>query len=205
MRTAARIRASRLRRGAKLSDHRPDNRSRCRDPACKRPRYRAGSGGDTPALTQSADEKVLRLLAAAGWIASRALVVPLRSAGNHALLVTVAASLVPHGMKILFNQTRPDRRTVLGHVHGTSFSGNRKDAFPCGHALHMARWHPRPARCRPAPPGDPSACGRPADAHSGHWLTGRATSWPDSRPERSSSRLSVRSFKGEPSCRYLRI
>ena len=119
--TAARIRASRLGRGAKLSDHRPDDRSRCRDRARNRPRYRAGFGGDARALTRGADEKVL--FAAAGWIASRALIEPLRRAGNHALLVTVAASLLPHGMKILFNQTRPDRRTVLGHVHGTSFSG----------------------------------------------------------------------------------
>jgi PAP2 superfamily len=50
---------------------------------------------------------------------------------------TVAASLLPHGMKLLFDQTRPDRRTVLGHVHGISFSGKRNDAFPSGHALHM--------------------------------------------------------------------
>ena len=58
-------------------------------------------------------------------------------AGNHALLVTVAASLLPHGLKRLFDQTRPDRRTVVGHVHGISFSGRRDDAFPSGHALHM--------------------------------------------------------------------
>jgi undecaprenyl-diphosphatase len=40
-------------------------------------------------------------------------------------------------MKLLFDQTRPDRRTVLGHAHGISFSGKREDAFPSGHALHM--------------------------------------------------------------------
>jgi undecaprenyl-diphosphatase len=40
-------------------------------------------------------------------------------------------------LKLLFDQTRPDRRTVIGHVHGISFSGKRKDAFPSGHALHM--------------------------------------------------------------------
>jgi membrane-associated phospholipid phosphatase len=45
--------------------------------------------------------------------------------------------LLPHGLKLLFDQTRPDRRTVLGHVHGVSFSGKREDAFPSGHALHM--------------------------------------------------------------------
>lgn len=89
------------------------------------------------ALTWGADEKVLLVLAAAGWLASRGCGEPLRRAGNHAALVAVAASLLPHGMKLLFNQTRPDRRTVLGHVHGISFSGKREDAFPSGHALHM--------------------------------------------------------------------
>jgi len=77
------------------------------------------------------------VLAATGWLASRGRGEPLRRAGNHALLVTVAASLLPHGLKLLFDQTRPDRRTVIGHVHGIPFSGKRDDAFPSGHALHM--------------------------------------------------------------------
>src|SRR6201987_5393356 len=64
-------------------------------------------------LTWGADEKVLLLIAAAGGLASRGRGEPLRRAGNHALLVTVAASLVPHAMKRLFDQTRPDRRTVI--------------------------------------------------------------------------------------------
>jgi membrane-associated phospholipid phosphatase len=89
------------------------------------------------ALTWGADEKVLLVLAAAGWLASRGCAAPLRRAGNHALLVTFAASLLPHGLKLVFDQTRPDRRTVIGHVHGVPFSGKRKDAFPSGHALHM--------------------------------------------------------------------
>jgi membrane-associated phospholipid phosphatase len=89
------------------------------------------------ALTWGADEKVLLLLATAGWIVSRGSDDRLQQAANHALLVAVAASLLPHGFKLLFDQTRPDRRTVLGHVHGVSFSGKREDAFPSGHALHM--------------------------------------------------------------------
>lgn len=88
-------------------------------------------------LTWGADEKVLLVLAAAGWLASRGHSAPLQRAGNHALLVTVAASLLPHGLKLLFNQVRPDRLTVVGHVHGISISGKRNDAFPSGHALHM--------------------------------------------------------------------
>ena len=89
------------------------------------------------ALTWGADEKILLVLASIGWLASRRGSEQLRRAGNHALLVTVSASLLPHGLKRLFNQTRPDRRTVIGHVHGISFSGKPEDAFPSGHALHM--------------------------------------------------------------------
>lgn len=89
------------------------------------------------ALAWGADEKLLLVLAAIGWVASRGGGEQLRRAGNHALLVTVASSLLPHGMKLIFDQTRPDRKTVMGHVHGISFSGKRDDAFPSGHALHM--------------------------------------------------------------------
>lgn len=52
-------------------------------------------------LTWGADEKVLLVLAMAGWIASRGRSEPLRRAGNHALLVTVAATLLPHSLKLL--------------------------------------------------------------------------------------------------------
>jgi membrane-associated phospholipid phosphatase len=89
------------------------------------------------ALTWGADEKVLLALTAVGWLASRGSGEPVRRAADHAVLVAAAASLLPHGMKRLFDQTRPDRKTVVGHLHGVSFSGNREDAFPSGHALHM--------------------------------------------------------------------
>lgn len=88
-------------------------------------------------LTWGADEKILLALAAAGWVATRTQGEPLRRAGNHGLLVAAAASLLPHLLKSVFDQTRPDRKTVVGHVHGVSFSGKREDAFPSGHALHM--------------------------------------------------------------------
>ena len=42
------------------------------------------------ALTWGADEKLLLVLASIGWLASRGCGEPLRRAGNHALLVTVA-------------------------------------------------------------------------------------------------------------------
>jgi membrane-associated phospholipid phosphatase len=99
--------------------------------------YESDSEEIARVLTWGADEKVLLVLAAAGWLASRGRGESQRRAGNHALLITVAATLLPHGLKVLFDQTRPDRRTVIGHVHGISFSGKREDAFPSGHALHM--------------------------------------------------------------------
>jgi len=89
------------------------------------------------ALTWGADEKVLLALAVLGWLASRRRSEPLQRTGNHALLVTVISSLLPHALKTVFNQTRPDRVTIQGHVHGVPFSGKREDAFPSGHAVHM--------------------------------------------------------------------
>jgi undecaprenyl-diphosphatase len=101
-------------------------------------------------LTWGGDEKILLALAAAGWIASRAQVEPLRRAGDHALLVAAVAALLPHLLKSVFDQTRPDRRTMIGHFHGVSFSGNRKDAFPSGHAMHMGALA---SAAGPLPPG----------------------------------------------------
>ena len=103
------------------------------------------------ALTWGADEKILLVLAAAGWVATRGRSERLQRAWNHALLVTIAASLMPHVMKSVFDQTRPDRKTVLGHVHGVSFSGRREDAFPSGHALHMGALSSAAGTLPPAP------------------------------------------------------
>jgi membrane-associated phospholipid phosphatase len=40
-------------------------------------------------------------------------------------------------LKAVFNQQRPDRLTVRGHLHGVPISGKRLDAFPSGHAMHV--------------------------------------------------------------------
>jgi membrane-associated phospholipid phosphatase len=137
MRTAPKIRTSPFRRGPRLPiTIRPTRTDVTIAHAIARD-TRPALEEVARVLTWGADEKVLLLLAAVGWLGSRGCGEPLRRAGNHAVLVAVAASLLPHGMKLLFDQTRPDRRTVLGHVHGISFSGKREDAFPSGHALHM--------------------------------------------------------------------
>ena len=88
-------------------------------------------------LSWGADEKVWLALTSIGWLASRWQSTSVQRAANHALLVTVAVSVLPHVLKSIFNQTRPDRETVRGHLNGVQLSGKAEDAFPSGHALHM--------------------------------------------------------------------
>ena len=103
------------------------------------------------ALTWGADEKLLLVLASVGWLASRGRGEPLRRAGNHALLrhcrCVAASSRVetpvrpdPPGPQN-GDRTRP-RHCFLGQA--------RRMRFPRVTPCTWARWHPRPARCRPA-------------------------------------------------------
>lgn len=89
------------------------------------------------ALTWGADEHVLVALAAAGWLYTRIRRPQRRPIADHVLLVSLATAVLPHILKSVFDQTRPDRLTVSGHRHGVPFSGRSKDAFPSGHAVHM--------------------------------------------------------------------
>ena len=88
-------------------------------------------------LTWAADEHVLCALALGWWAWSRGRSANDRRASDHILLVTVAASVLPHLMKPAFTQTRPDRLTLQGHWHGVPLSGKRDHAFPSGHAIHV--------------------------------------------------------------------
>lgn len=89
------------------------------------------------ALTYGADEKLLLALAGAFWIYAQAKYSPARRSANHLLIVTVVTSAMPHLLKAIFNQRRPDRRTIRGHRRGIPISGRPNDAFPSGHAVHM--------------------------------------------------------------------
>ena len=161
-------------------------------------------------LTWGADEKILLLLATAGWVATRGRSQQLQRAGNHALLVAVTASLIPHGMKSIFDQTRPDRKTVLGHVHGVSFSGKRDDSFPSGHALHMGALASA-AGTLPPLAGNPDAGGRSfADAdrragalgqRCGRGLRARC---PNGTAVALLDRLSAANIEGGRTCQSLR-
>jgi acid phosphatase family membrane protein YuiD len=89
------------------------------------------------ALTWGADEHVLCALAAGWWLYCRNKTADQRRASDHILLTTLVASALPHLLKTIFDQERPDRTTVRGHWRGIPFSGNRLDAFPSGHAVHV--------------------------------------------------------------------
>ena len=88
-------------------------------------------------LTWGADEHILCAFAAGWWIYCRTRSAQERVNSNHILLTTVAVSIIPHLLKSIFDQERPDRLTVRGHLHGVPFSGKRRDAFPSGHAMHV--------------------------------------------------------------------
>ncbi|MCG2667206.1 membrane protein [Bradyrhizobium sp. CCBAU 11434] len=89
------------------------------------------------ALTWGADEHVLLALAAAGWLYARMRPAEERRAANHILAVSLVTAILPHVLKSAFNQVRPDRLTMQGHRRGVPFSGQARDAFPSGHAVHM--------------------------------------------------------------------
>jgi undecaprenyl-diphosphatase len=89
------------------------------------------------ALTWGADEHVLCALAFGWWLYAIPGDTQTRRASDHVLLTTLVASALPHVLKRVFDQERPDRLTARGHLHGIPLSGRRLDAFPSGHAVHI--------------------------------------------------------------------
>jgi hypothetical protein len=98
---------------------------------------RPGPERAAKALTWGADEHILCALAAGWWLCCRGKDADYRRASNHVLLTTLVSSALPHLLKVVFDQERPDRRTIRGHWRGIPFSGKRLDAFPSGHAVHI--------------------------------------------------------------------
>src|ERR1700730_15978752 len=101
---------------------------------------RPGPERAAKALTWGADEHILCALAAGWWLWCRGKDADYRRASDHVLLTTLVSSALPHLLKVVFDQERPDRRTIRGHWRGIPFSGKRLDAFPSGtcHAYRRA-------------------------------------------------------------------
>src|ERR1700730_8828821 len=88
-------------------------------------------------LTSGADEHVLCALAVGWWLYCRGKNAKARRASDHILLTTLVSAGLPHILKKVFDQERPDRRTIQWHWRGVPVSGKRLDAFPSGHAVHI--------------------------------------------------------------------
>jgi undecaprenyl-diphosphatase len=102
-------------------------------------------------LTWGADEHVLLPLAAAGWLYAQLRQPQHRPVANHVLVISLATAALPHLLKSVVDQTRPDRLTIRGHWRGIPLSGRSRDAFPSGHAVHMGALASAAALLAPAP------------------------------------------------------
>ncbi|MBH5367729.1 phosphatase PAP2 family protein [Bradyrhizobium glycinis] len=103
------------------------------------------------AMTWGADEHILVALAAAGWLYTHLRHPQQRRVADHVLVVSLVTAVLPHVLKSVFDQTRPDRLTVSGHWRGVPVSGRARDAFPSGHAVHMGALASAAGLLPPAP------------------------------------------------------
>ena len=89
-------------------------------------------------VTLAADERPLCAIAAVVWLTSRlGTSSQSRKAADHLALTVLVTTAVPHILKGLVDQERPDRCMVHGARHGIPRSGEPYDAFPSGHAMHV--------------------------------------------------------------------
>lgn len=88
-------------------------------------------------LTLGADERLLLAAVSLYWLLSRGGGSSHGRRANHILLTMVTTAILPHLMKGVVDQERPDRREIHGHRHGVPRSGKAFDAFPSGHAVHI--------------------------------------------------------------------
>jgi membrane-associated phospholipid phosphatase len=88
-------------------------------------------------MTWAADEHVLGVIAVGLWLAARAGNERERRHTEHLALSIVVTAILPHVLKRLIDQKRPDRCMVYGPRRGIPRSGKPYDAFPSGHAMHV--------------------------------------------------------------------
>lgn len=88
-------------------------------------------------LTWGADEKVLFAAVALGWLCCRRADQATRELSDHFFVATAASALLPHLVKGLVDQERPDRRRFARQRGCIPLSGKKYDAFPSGHAVHV--------------------------------------------------------------------
>jgi undecaprenyl-diphosphatase len=88
-------------------------------------------------ITLVADEKILLGAAAGAWLATRALAPERRREADHLAVTVALTAALPHLLKLVFDQERPNRTIARGRHDGIPRSGKAFDAFPSGHAAHV--------------------------------------------------------------------
>jgi membrane-associated phospholipid phosphatase len=89
------------------------------------------------ALTWAADEHLLYALSAGLWLGSLCCGPRQRARADHILACVLVTNILPHVLKGVIDQERPDRCVVHGRRQGIPRSGKAQDAFPSGHAMHI--------------------------------------------------------------------
>jgi undecaprenyl-diphosphatase len=78
-------------------------------------------------LTWAADEHLLLAISAALWLASRDGDDRARRQADHLVLSVAATAILPHLLKRVIDQERPDRQMIHGRRHGIPRSGHACD------------------------------------------------------------------------------
>jgi membrane-associated phospholipid phosphatase len=89
------------------------------------------------AVTWAADEHVLSAISVVIWLLSRNRDRKRRILADHLLATVAVSTALPHLLKQIVDQERPDRCMVGTDRRGVQTSGKPRDAFPSGHALHV--------------------------------------------------------------------
>ncbi len=89
------------------------------------------------AATFLADEHLLMAAVAGYWLGTRLKNGRERQRGNHLVANVAVTAIVPHILKTVIAQKRPDRCVIHGKRKGIPKSGKPYDAFPSGHAMHI--------------------------------------------------------------------
>jgi hypothetical protein len=97
-------------------------------------------------LTWGADEHILCALAAGWWLYCRGKNANARRASDHIFLTTVVSSGLPHILKMVFDQERPDHRPFRGTGGVSRSQASGSTHFHLAIPYTSGRWLPRPVR-----------------------------------------------------------
>jgi undecaprenyl-diphosphatase len=100
-------------------------------------------------LTWAADEHVMLAAASVWWLICRRRSEAKRAFSNHLLASAIVSAALPHAIKKVIDEERPDRRERRKHGPQIATSGKQFDSFPSGHAVHIGAFASAASLLRP--------------------------------------------------------